>query len=345
MTNFTGPALIATIAAIGGMSFVEAKWDTALEADFEDGATQLALEESFNDGLIIRAGAINGWNAFRYAVFGETLPGAVPGKSSWLFTDEEYTTTSDFEARRAASILTIVETVDLLADYGSQTIVILLPDKARIEVDHAAKRRPNSVELRYDASIDDLRRAGVDVVDVRVHLLNARATDAVFLNRDTHWTPFGAQAVAAAVGPKIMTATDTRASFETMITDTITHEGDLVTFADAGIFNAMLGLGPEMVDIYTTTQAQNGAVALDLFGGTQVPVNLIGTSYSAIPTWNFVGFLKQESQTDILNLAEEGLGPFVPMENYLTELKNGGSGSELVVWEIPERYLTLGKDN
>jgi alginate O-acetyltransferase complex protein AlgJ len=78
-----------------------------------------------------------------------------------------------------------------------------------------------------------------------------------------------------------------------------------------------------------------------LFGDQSFPVALVGTSYSANPQWNFEGFLKEALQTDILNAADEGRGPFETMKDYLEDDSFATNPPDLIVWEIPERYLSV----
>ena len=75
-------------------------------------------------------------------------------------------------------------------------------------------------------------------------------------------------------------------------------------------------------------------------GEEGVPVALAGTSYSANTLWSFESHLRNELQTDVLNVAEEGKGPFDPMSTYLEQLEVGDLNyPKLVLWEIPIRYL------
>ena len=82
------------------------------------------------------------------------------------------------------------------------------------------------------------------------------------------------------------------------------------------------------------------ASEFDLFADIPEPeVALVGTSYSANPDWNFEGFLKLSLNRDVVNFATEGEGPIVPMLNFLERYLQELPALELVVWEIPERYL------
>ena len=70
-------------------------------------------------------------------------------------------------------------------------------------------------------------------------------------------------------------------------------------------------------------------------------MTLVGTSYSANTNWNFEGFLKEYLETDVLNMADQGLGPLVVMDKYLENDAWKNSPPRLVIWEMPERYLLM----
>jgi len=45
-----------------------------------------------------------------------------------------------------------------------------------------------------------------------------------------------------------------------------------------------------------------------------------------------------------MNVAEEGRGPFRPMQNYLDGDTISDVPPKIVIWEIPERYVTEPSD-
>ena len=75
--------------------------------------------------------------------------------------------------------------------------------------------------------------------------------------------------------------------------------------------------------------------------GMRVPQNLmlVGTSYSRIDDWNFVGFLKEALHSDILSIAVEAKGPFQAMDEFLASDALQDPALTTVVWEFPVRTL------
>jgi alginate O-acetyltransferase complex protein AlgJ len=130
--------------------------------------------------------------------------------------------------------------------------------------------------------------------------------------------------------------------FVTETVQTRSHQGDLTRFLPlAPLFESLMPQADRLQQRETHAAEAGGD---DLFGDSDLPVALVGTSYSANPSWNFAGALREHLQRDLANYAEEGGGPLVPMLKYLQseELKN--DPPQLVIWEFPERYLPMTSD-
>jgi len=338
-TKLPGLIIILIIAMVGGLSAKRSDWDTVLDQPFVDGQTQEALEEEFDDSLWIREISVNLWAALRYALLREIARGAVAGQDGWLFTDEEYEAVAGYNTRFILNLSYIATLQHSLADRGITVIIVLVPDKARIMSEHLDRRRPQNVEARYESALTHLQLSGLEVVDLRPALSTLNETTPAYLRTDTHWTPEGARVVAQALAPQIQVATDARTQFETVSTEIIAHEGDLLDFVNTGPFDVITRLGSDQLQQFETTANRADMGLFD--EAPAVPGILIGTSYSANSAWNFLGFLQTESQTDIINLAQTGTGPFAPMREFLDSGQVDELSPDFVVWEIPERYLTL----
>lgn len=94
------------------------------------------------------------------------------------------------------------------------------------------------------------------------------------------------------------------------------------------------------------TRAADDQPAADdaLFADNEVPVALVGTSYSANPNWNFVGALKEALRSDVVSYAEDGHGPVLPMLSYLKSDAFKNSPPQVLIWEFPNdicRSITI----
>ena len=180
-----------------------------------------------------------------------------------------------------------------------------------------------------------LSMAKVELSEV---LTTTKTQGDVFVRTDTHWTPLGAKVVAKqlaeTVHDRLPTLELPAATFQTSPSTTATP-GDLLRYLPLP-----KGTGPQAPQIQATTTTKLGDGG-GLLGDEPVAVTLVGTSYSAIKTWNFEGALKQALGTDVLNVADEGQGPIVPMRAYLKSQTLNDSPPKLVIWEIPERFLRV----
>ncbi|MFP4375079.1 MAG: alginate O-acetyltransferase AlgX-related protein [Spirochaetaceae bacterium] len=311
-----------------------------------------ALEREFDRALPLYRPALYLWTALRFAAFAEGGPGLVVGTDDRLFTAEELEThPRDAErVEEAAAYITAVG--HALAEREAALAVVLLPSKARIYEDMLpGYGLPRTVDRRYERAVAALRgerdpgTPKVTVVDPRGALRRARQRGTeVFLRTDTHWTPEGAAAVARAVAGEVeglLGRRDVpRTRFERAAAETVTHRGDLLRFLPLGPFEAAIGPPADRLTRYETDAASGGSG--DLFDDPAIPVTLVGTSYSADELWGFRGALAEALEADVLTVAAEGEGPFAPMEEYLRGETITDQPPELVIWEIPERYLAAG---
>lgn len=185
--------------------------------------------------------------------------------------------------------------------------------------------------------------------DLLASLQQEKARDALFLRTDTHWTPYGAERVARHLARTVQCHARLSGEPQRFITEQAAGKpylGDLVRFLPldplfSGLLPAPDQLQPRRTHSLASGRAGDSAA---LFADTRIPVVLVGTSYSAAPDWNFLGALRQALGSDILNYAENGQGPLLPMLKYLQTDAFRDSPPQLVIWEFPERYLPMAPD-
>jgi alginate O-acetyltransferase complex protein AlgJ len=231
---------------------------------------------------------------------------------------------------------------DLLLANGVALVVALVPTKAGTYAEHIGRYRlPAALADRYVTVREALVSRGIDVPDLATALREARTRGDVFLRTDTHWTAFGAfvaaEALASSVQPQLDAHGSPRGEYTFEHGGWNERMGDLASFIPLGPFKRVMGLRPDNVETLSTTAGSEGAASL--FDALQIPVALIGTSYSATGAWNFDGALKVALQADVLKVATEGQGPFVPMRRYLESSAFDDPRPDVVLWEIPVRYL------
>lgn len=327
--------LIALAAGLGAALINPALWRSP-DAPLVDGGWATAYQDAFDRELALSAPSKALWSAIDLAVFTQPPAGVLQAGGGWLFTDEEYRLGADPEAIRRRWVELIDQTRTRLAEQGIELLVALVPAKAA-SLSQVAAPLPRAAAERYDLTLADLRALGVATVDLRPAL----AGEAAWLRTDTHWTPDGAawaaEAIATSLSQLVPTmVADHRYVMETG--DTYPFHGDLYRLLALGPFAQALGPAPDLLQEQVfLTEADLGA---DLFTEVSIEVTLVGTSYSAEPTWSLADRLRLAASVDVLDVSEVGRGPLTPMQDYLESEALRNAPPLAVVWELPERYLT-----
>lgn len=317
------------------------------------GQAAQALEHQIDERFPLRRLGINVWAAIDWLLFHEGRPGVVAGRDGWLYTDEEFKVDTD-AAAIATQNLGLVEWVHAqLRRDGVALVVAVVPAKTRIYPEYLRRQPPPLQRALYTTIRDALHQDGIDAPDLRAALSVAKTHGATYLRTDTHWTAFGAASAAAQIAHNLR-AHDAEvlppaaADYLTQHDGDETYRGDLVSFLPFDPYFSELLPPLERIPRWRTLaqSPSSGGDADDaddadaLFGdAAAAAVVLLGTSYSANAHWNFLGALRQALSTDVVSYAREGVGPFVPMLDYLHGEDYARAKPRVVIWELPERYV------
>ncbi len=337
--------LVVVALGFGAALSTPATFQWSRQGSFLRGEQSARYEKNFNEALPFRSTAIATWGVLEYSLFHEGREGVVVGQNGWLFTGEEVTFYGDAEAETARKLAYIEKVRAELAAKNIALIVALIPDKSRVYPEFVGRKLPDYTAARYESFRRSLTQADVPAPNLLAPLVGAKNEAQVYLRTDTHWTPTGAE-VAADTLARALQRTDVtglfESKYETNVTGKQPYEGDLLNFVPLGALQSRLGPVPDTLETrQTRPQSSAEGAGGGLFGAQTVPVTLIGTSYSANKRWNFAGALQRALGADVLNLATEGQGPLPPMRDYLASSELQDAPPELVVWEIPERYLPV----
>lgn len=316
---FFAYAAVASVTALSRADHIPG-WDGLLT-----GRTTAAIDSTLKTETPHRTLAIGLIGAARFALIGEGRDGVIAGHDRWLFTAEEARPSLPL----APALAEFAAIRDRLADRGTRLIVLPLPAKIDIHADHADTPALSARMARlYHDLILGLAREGIPAIDARPALRSAG-----FLQTDTHWSVEGAAAVAQAIADShLIRPGDTPMSRRNGPEKEIT--GDLVSYVTTSEIAPLIGLAPERLHPFTVQATATDTT--DIFGTTEAPLALVGTSYSAKPDWSFPDALKLALNTDLLNHAAEGHGPVKPMRDFLAT----DAAPEILIWEFPIRYLT-----
>ncbi len=329
------PALTSALVLASGVLALRQADPRGALRDLFPGTYQRLYEDRFEAALPFRNFAQQGWSALRLAAFGEAQAGALVGAEGWLFTLEEFVAPQD--APDLATELTYAR--DQLAARGIALVPVIVPDKARMVQGLHRFPRAAEIEDRFDAALGVLAELGLPAIDTRLALAPLGPT--AYLRTDTHWSPQGAQATALALARALPDLVQPGESYVTRPDGVQALEGDLTVFVDTGPFAAWVGPRPETIARFETVSTGSD---MGLFGDAEIPVALIGTSFSARGDLHFDGFLKSALGQDVLNLSEQGQGPFAPMRRFLASPEPTFTPLRTVIWEIPERYITTRRE-
>ena len=337
-SRFMLPVAFFGYAAVVNLGYVRfpGQDDFPADVDVLRGGLTATLDSVYRQSLPHRDPAIGAIGALRYLAVGEGRKGVVTGSDGWLFTAEEVRPlTQDLDQ----SLAGIARIRDQLKLAGARLVIVPVPGKIDVHVAHSDPATAQVIATLYDGFLTGLRDRDIAVLDSRAALRVDAARDAAFFRTDTHWTPRGAENVARALAASgLVPQGDTDFAIQTG--PEARFVGDLVSYVTSDSLAPSLGLTPETATPYLVTPAA-AEDGLDIFAGTASGATLlIGTSYSANPTFSFAEALKLALRRDVLNLAEEGHGPARPMLDYFASPGFRDAPPELVIWEFPVRYLT-----
>jgi alginate O-acetyltransferase complex protein AlgJ len=324
-------------------------FSTTPETTVLNGRWAKAAETHYDEEFPIKRLGTNLWAALDYKLFNEGRPGVVLGKDQWLYTDEEFDAVANGEQNEADNLAIIQGVRDALKAQGTELVLAIIPAKTRLYPEHIGDTKPSTLHTDlYQQFHAQAAQAGIFAPDLLGPLQGAKQNGQVFLRTDTHWTPMGAEVAAQQLSAAIAQKTPLSGEPEQFVTqakETAAYKGDLTTFLPLDPLFSNLLPQPDQLQQRSTDPVEAQASGDDaLFADSDVAVGLVGTSYSANPNWNFVGALKQALHSDVVNYAEDGHGPILPMLKYLQTDAFKNSPPQVLIWEFPERYLPAHND-
>lgn len=341
-------ALLLGLGLISLRSFMG--FNTTDDATVLNGRWSKAVETHYDDEFPIKRLGTNLWAALDFTLFNEGRPGVVLGRNHWLFSDEEFKPWPNAEQNVADNYALVEGVRQTLKAHGVKLVMAVVPSKVRLYPEHMGDERPASIHADlYRDFHAQLAASQIIAPDLLGPLQQAKQGGAqVFLRTDTHWTPDGAQVaaqqLAAAIGSQFPLSGEPQ-PFVTEAEKTEQHNGDLERFLPMDPLFSNLMPPSEPLEKRSTRAANAEADSEDaLFADSEVPVTLVGTSYSANPNWNFVGALKQALRSDVINDSKDGHGPILPMLAYLKSDAFKNTPPQVLIWEFPERYLPVDNE-
>ncbi len=165
--------------------------DGAVNSDFGD-----EFENWFSKNFAFRSETVSAFSRIREKIFSTGNDQVTVGKDGFLFFNDSLTTytgaspMSDEDVEKAADALAAMS--DYAKSHGARFIFTAAPNKATVYPEKLPDRfsaAPSDDLSRLQAELDE---RGVEYVDLRPALLNAKNTKILYHKRDTHWNGYGA---------------------------------------------------------------------------------------------------------------------------------------------------------
>lgn len=260
------------------------------------------------------------------------------GRDDWLFTNEELLIPGRFDLVMEDHLTDIVEIRDRLQAQGKRLIMIPVPMKAtlyREKLDDRVSPRLLQLERDFPAA---LAARGIEHQSLFEVFQRGKAESQLFLSRDTHWTPEGARLAAETVATQFSELKGS-SRYQAAMGSPLRYEGDLTRFIRTSQWLASGIRAPEQLANYEVAPVLEEITEDALFGSSENPLLLIGSSYTDIDAWNFPGFLQQAFSREVVSLSVSAKGPYYSMYEFLETPPNWADDVDVVLWEFPVRTL------
>ncbi len=275
-------------------------------------------------------------SGIQWNLTGDLGPGARAGCGDWLFLADELETYPD-RAKSAGFRASVVQLVNQnLKKRGIKLLVVVVPDKTRIEHAHlCGLNRSRLFAGRIVSWLDAVK--SVATLDLTSTLESVQGDR--YYHTDTHWNEAGANAAAEAVANRLSELkwlSIKPGSIVVLNQVRSARPGDLVHLAGLDGLPGLLRPKVEMAEVSRIAPVR--VASDDLFGDAGLPtIALMGTSYSR--NSNFVPFLEHHLGEPVANVARDGgdfsgaATAFFASNTFRTD------PPRIIVWEIPERVI------
>jgi len=326
----------------------ETSWSTFLNGDVSSGIAKSLANAPFPDN------AAKFERGLSWLVTRDLGPRVREGKNDWLFLNDELVVHQSRVLNTESRVKEIIEVGHQLANQGIELLIVLVPDKSRIESEYlGSQHRATVFSTRVNDFEKQLTHNEIHVINLTGALNSAKQGGIIpFLRTDTHWSEPGAEIAAKAVAKSIqaLKITPTPAQSTQIVTqvDKI-RPGDLVKLAGIDWLPMRLQPAPESAR-YSSFKSvpipsnEKSKSMDDLFGDANLPnIALIGTSFSR--TSEFIPYLEMQLDAKIGNFALDGGDFWGSAKAYFTSPAFKDTPPKLIIWEIPERVLEMDRNH
>ena len=264
----------------------------------------------------------------------------IAGEEDWLANSSmdfpDYgQATSDFSLQELRRLK------GLLAEYGTELMIVYLPSRGLSYPDElsasAAGYDVKSQRKQYLHTLSAIRDQGITVPQMTT-LFDNNSQEPIFYEKDIHWSIKGAQEAAKLVAVNIdklgFADTDSPQKYETVYNGVMQ---DVANVEQAIAQICGFSFAPTYSPTYVTAEldtAEN-TDSFSLFDEVTDDIVLLGTSFSALPKFNFNGYMQEYANVPVANYALSGGGLIGSWVNYLKSGDFFAAPPRLIIWEVP----------
>lgn len=278
--------------------------------------------------------------------FGEfTQTGVSQGKNGWLFHIAEFGAYQNEQPQDIEEKLNYIAAIaQLLKTQGTQLVVALVPAKIHLYTNQLPDGLPltNTIKSRYERALGYLQKAGVTAVDLLTPMrqgqrLQEETVYPVYQKLDHHFSSRGALIAAKAVADTVRQVVNLAQLPRT----------PFILKAQSQEFYeqpSLLGRLPKVEQNkykkeafipYELTQTSN-----QLLNKPSPAMVLVGSSASkGGRLWPFEYGIPYYLGTEVANAAQIGRGPWLPLEEYLSDLSYQQQRPKVIIWQLWEAFL------
>jgi alginate O-acetyltransferase complex protein AlgJ len=285
----------------------------------------------------------------------QRLDSVPPGKDGWLFHQDEFGFYRQNDPTSTDKALEhIVAITKLLASRDIELVLALVPTKTVLYPEQLPDEVPMTptLEKRYDRALTFLRSQGVTVVDLKTAFQvspERLSPFPPFQRLDHHWSSSGVSLAATTV------AEEMRLQLSNVLDDIPTvaykmNEGppavytepSLLKFLDEDERQALFdsALAPEQFIPLTFERITPDQTTL--FSASVPEIVLVGSSFSKGESggvWPFHRALQHALSKEMINAAQVGKGPWIPLSEYLQDDSFQLTPPRIIIWEFWELFL------
>lgn len=278
---------------------------------------------------------------------------AMEGKDGWLYGRHEIPLIEK-KPDLDQAIRLIARLNQVLAKEQTLLVMSVIPSKIETHAEHLPDgfTIPPHMAAWYGGIITDLRRQGVRAVDLKPAMIKAAQdwrVDLPYFKYDTHWTPLGATVAAWAIRQDLIQRPDVVDALDQLKTEKSRLRWQPKAMPQ-NFSRDLANLFPDNATRFPTEPVRRSTLKrmgskslLDDEGKEHMA--LIGSSMSGEGS-GFADGLRYSFQREIFNYAiNADVGPWVAIRNYLRFVSQKEMEPKVIIWEMPERALSLLPSN